>query len=278
MAFYLSIYPYFSSYLLVVHGETVSSAGRIVQAFTFASTISQTLVALYIKRLARYKIFVVLGCWIYVIGLGLMLHFRTESSSIPTIIASQMVVGIGGGMLHLPAQSGIQASISHQEVAAATAIYLTILEIGGAVGNAISGAIWTHSMPAKLALYLPPESRAQAAAIYSNVSLAATGWSMGSPTRDAINRAYQETMSRMLGVAVCVAIPCVILSFFMENHKLDEMDQHVKGVVVGGVQEAAEHYDDEPVPGPSRTPSHSADDRDGSRSSEAGGLLTRKDW
>ena len=47
-------------------------------------------------------------------------------------------------------------------------------------------------------------------------------------------------MTRILTVAVCVAMPCVLLSFFMQNFKLDEMDQHVKGVVVGGVQEAAD--------------------------------------
>ena len=60
-------------------------------------------------------------------------------------------------MVNVPAQLGVQASASHQEVAAATAIFLTVLEIGGAVGNAISGAIWSHSVPEKLVRYLPAE-------------------------------------------------------------------------------------------------------------------------
>ncbi|KAK5174646.1 uncharacterized protein LTR77_001728 [Saxophila tyrrhenica] len=275
MAFYLSVFPYFQSYLLVVQGETVSSAGRIVQTFTFTATITSILVSLSIKRLKRYKLFVVLGSLLYLLGLGLMLHYRTEGSSIFTIIASQMVVGIGGGMLHGPAQLGIQASASHQEVAAATAIFLTILEIGGAVGNAISGAIWTHNVPVKLALYLPPETQERASEIYGNITLAANGWPMGSPTRLAINRAYQETMSKILSVAVCVAIPCVILSFFMKDYRLDEIDQHVKGIVVGGVQEAAEHRDDDNAPGTSRRMSYDADDEQESRRSEDA-LLPRK--
>ena len=279
MAFYLSIYPYFQSYLLVVQGESVSSAGRIVQTFTFAATISSLLVSLLIKYYKRYKLFVILGSLIYLIGLGLMLRYRAQGSSRFTIIASQMVVGIGGGMLHGPAQLGIQASASHQEVAAATAIFLTILEIGGAVGNAIAGAIWTHNVPAKLAQYLPAETQDQASAIYGNITLAANGWPVGSPTRDAINLAYQETMTKILSVAVCVAVPCLFLSFFMKDYKLDEIDQHVKGVVVGGVQSVADRRDSEAFPEPSQLPSPYTDvtGDDPRRESHTNGALQRKD-
>jgi hypothetical protein len=197
-------------------------------------------VSLIIKRTKHYKYFVVFGTLVYLFGLALMMRYRKEGASTLVIIGTQMVVGIGGGLINGPAQLGVQAAASHQSVASATAIFLTVLEIGGAVGNAISGAIWSRSIPEKLALYLPPESQDQAAAIFGNVTLAAKGWPMGSPTRDAINLAYQETMTQILTVAVCVAVPCVLLSFFMKNYKLDEMDQHVKGVVVGGVQEAAD--------------------------------------
>lgn len=46
---------------------------------------------------------------------------------------------------------------------------------------------------------------------------------MGSPERDAINRAYQETMTIILTVAVCIAVPLVPLSFCMGNYRLDEV-------------------------------------------------------
>lgn len=136
-------------------------------------------------------------------------------------------------MCHGPAQLGVQASASHQEVAAATAAFLTLLEIGGAVGAAISGAIWSGNIPGKLAEYLPDETKDRATEIYGSISLASNGWPMGSPTREAINRAYQETMTKILIVAVCVATPCIFLSLFMKDYKLDEIDQHVKGVVIG---------------------------------------------
>lgn len=233
MAFYLSVYPYFSSYLIIVHNKGVTAAGHVTQVFTFTSTVSSVVVSFLIKYTGHYKYFVTLGACIYMMGLGLMYRYREEGVSTATLVGCQIATGIGGGLLNVPAQLGVQASASHQEVAAATAVFLTILEIGGAVGSAISGAIWTSSVPDKLERYLPTEIKDQASLIYGNVTLASTGWAMGTPERMAINRAYQETMHTLLTVAVCVAAPLIPLSLLMKNYKLGKMPQKVVGKVVG---------------------------------------------
>lgn len=176
----------------------------------------------------------IMGTCLYMLGLILMIKFRKQDSSRGTIIATQVFLGVGGSLTHVPAQLGVQASASHSEVAAATALFLTFLEIGGAVGSAISGAIWSSNIPLKLREYLPEETRDQASEIFGNISLASNGWPMGSPTRLAINQAYQETMTKILTVAVCAALPCIILALLMKDYKLDEIDQGVTGVVIGG--------------------------------------------
>lgn len=188
-----------------------------------ASTVSSVVVSFLIKYTGHYKYFVTLGACIYMMGLGLMYRYREEGVSTATLVGCQIATGIGGGLLNVPAQLGVQASASHQEVAAATAVFLTILEIGGAVGSAISGAIWTSSVPDKLERYLPTEIKDQASLIYGNVTLASTGWAMGTPERMAINRAYQETMHTLLTVAVCVAAPLIPLSLLMKNYKLGKV-------------------------------------------------------
>lgn len=269
MAFYLSVYPYFQSYLLVVMDQSVTAAGYIVQVFTFTATITTIAVGVMIKNTRHYKRFVVLGASIYVIGLGAMILFRTENASIYTLVGAQILIGIGGGMLHQPAQTGVQASVSHQEVAAVTAIFLTLLELGGAIGNAISGAIWSNNIPAKLREYLPPETQHQADDIFSDVDLAANGWAMGNPTRTAINRAYQETMTKLLTVAVIVSVPVLILSFFMEDYDLSQMDQKVVGTVIGG-QSISRSRHNSVIAGPSSS-------RRGSSAHESTGLLRESD-
>lgn len=233
VAFYLSVQPYFYSYLLVVQNQSVVTAGYITQTFSFTSTVASVIISIIIKYTGHYKYFVTAGACIYMLGMGLLIAYRTEGASVSTLVGCQIAIGIGGGMLNVPAQLGVQAASRHQNVAAATAVFLTVLEIGGAVGSAISGAVWSSNVLAKLQAYLPAEAQDQASLIFANVTLAQTGWPMGSPERNAINRAYQETIHTLLIIAVCVTAPIIILSLFMTNYKLGHMDQKVLGKVIG---------------------------------------------
>ncbi|CAG5166490.1 uncharacterized protein ALTATR162_LOCUS6932 [Alternaria atra] len=173
MAFYMSVFPYFSSYLQIVQGQSIVTSGYITRVFTFSSTVSSVVVSLLIKYTAHYKYYVSLGAAIYLMGMGLMLHYRTESASTATLVGTQIAIGIGGGFLNVPVQLGVQASVSHQQVAAATTVWLTLLEVGGAVGSAISGAIWSTYIPAKLQQYLPAENAADWVTIYGSLAVSA---------------------------------------------------------------------------------------------------------
>jgi hypothetical protein len=153
-------------------------------------------------------------------GLLLMLYYHKEGSTTLQILGSQTIIGMGGGLLNVPVQLGVQASASHQEVAAVTAMFLTALEMGGAVGSAISGVIWTSSIPEKLHMYLPAENQTDAAEIFGKLTKALS-YPMGSAARTAINRAYQETMQMLLVTAVCVSIPLIPLSLLMKNYRLN---------------------------------------------------------
>jgi hypothetical protein len=235
VAFYLSIFPYYSSYLQIVQRKSVVASGHIVSTFSFTSSVASIVVSLMIKYTAHYKYYITFGGCIYLMGLGLIFQYRNEDASTGTLIGTQIAVGIGGGMLNVPTQLGVQASASHQQVAMATAVWLTILEVGGAIGNAISGAIWTSNVPGKLQSYLPPSAQADALLIYGNITMARdyVAYPPGSPERIGINRAYQETMKLLLTAAVVVASPIIPLSLLMKNYKLDQMDQKVTGKVIG---------------------------------------------
>lgn len=233
VAFYLSVFPYFQSYLLVVRGLDNQSAVYITQIFSFTSTVSSLLISIVIKFTHRYKWFVVAGSCLYMLGMGLMMYYRTETASLSAIIGSQIAIGFGGGMLNVPAQVGVQASASHQDLGSATAIFLTVISIGTAVGSAISGAVWGQNIPTKLTAYLPEAAKENATLIFSNIDNALI-YEMGSPERIAINRAYQETMTTLLTIAVCICAPVILCSLLMTDYHLDEMDQNTKGRVIGG--------------------------------------------
>lgn len=222
MAFYFSVQPYLYSYLQVVQGYDVATAGRVTQTFAFTSTIAAFTVSLLIKYTGRYRVFVTVGSVVYMVGLGFMLLWRGEGTSHAQVLGAQIIIGCGGGLLNVPVQLGVQASASHQEVAAATAMFLTSMEMGGAVGAAVSGAIWSTFIPKKLMQYLPDETKSEAGEIFGKLTKALS-YPLGSPTRDAINRSYQETMNRLLVLALLVTLPLIPLSLVMENYKLDKV-------------------------------------------------------
>lgn len=242
MAYYLSNFPYYNPYLQIVEGYSTIAAGHIISTFSFTSTVSSIVVSLLIKYTAHYKYFITFGGCIYLLGIGLMVRYRTEGASVATLVGCQIALGIGGGLLNVPAQLGVQASASHGQVAAATAVFLTILEIGGACGNAVSGAVWSSLIPRKLEQYLPADLQDQASTIFASYTSAAdrVTYPDGSPGRIAINRAYQETMTTILTIGLCISAPIIPLSLLMKNYKLDQLDQKVKGRVIGGVENTSD--------------------------------------
>jgi hypothetical protein len=231
-AFYTSVYPYYNSYLQVVQNQSVAAAGHITQTFSFSSTCAAIVSGLLIKYTNRFKPWLLLGAAVYLMGIGLMIPYRSASSTIGQQVGVQIAVGIGGGLWNVPTQLAVQAAVPHTGVAAATALYLTSIEIGGAAGSAIAGAIWTGSLPGKLKAYLPAAQSDMAESIFGNLTLA-TSYPVGSPARDGINRAFQETMNTLLIVAVCLAVPVFLLSWGLEGYRLDCVDQRVKGRVMG---------------------------------------------
>ncbi|KAK6595771.1 major facilitator superfamily transporter [Botrytis cinerea] len=217
MAFFLSVQPYFYSYLLVVQDLSIPAAGHVTQVFSFTATISWSA---HLPDGYRAHVSLPPGKLIY----------RTDHWHANCCRYRR-------GMLNVPAQLAVQASVpSHQNVAVATAVYLTCVEMGGAVGSAISGVIWGQDIPKKLAQY---SSTIDSKAVYNSITNA-LAYPMGTPERIAINRAYQETMQKLLIVALCVSAPIVLLSLVIKNAKLDAGEDKVKGRVIGGRVERKE--------------------------------------
>ncbi|CAI6092771.1 unnamed protein product [Clonostachys chloroleuca] len=232
MAFYLSVQPHLYSYLIVVRNFSVSDANYVLKVFYVTATVSSLIVSVFIKISNRYKWFVTGGSCVYLLGIGLMIQLRGEPSR-SAIVASQILIGIGGGILNVPAQLGVQASAGHQNVGVATAIFLSLVSVGGAIGSAISSALWERYIPSKLQDYLPDGEKSQARIIYEDFN-EALEYPVGSPARDAIIRSYRESMTVLLIIAVVIAVLVVACSLFMEDFSLSMVQQGVTGRVVGG--------------------------------------------
>jgi hypothetical protein len=220
---------YFGSYLQVVYNLSISTSGYITSIYDVLAALCMFPVGYAIRRTGYFKWILFIAVPLYTLGEGLMIHFRKPGHSIGWIVFTQVLIAIGGSSFTCIQQVAVLAAGSHNDAAAMLALLGLFGYFGGAVGNSVSGAIWTNTLPNSLLELLPEESVADWETIYSDLTVQLS-YPVGSATRTAISLAYAEAQSRMLiaGTAIMgLALVCVLL---IRNLKVSEIEQ-VKGVI-----------------------------------------------
>ena len=160
-----------------------------------------------------------------------MIRFRGPEANQGELVMCQIFVAIGGGTMAFLTQLAVMAVVSHQDTAAVLAILGTVTSIGGAVGLAISGAIWTNTLPQQLAQNLPASINNQSTTIFGSLT-DQLSYPRGSPERDAIIASYAYTQKILYIVATAVSTGALFLAFGLKDVHLKEIRQPVKGLVI----------------------------------------------
>lgn len=158
-----------------------------------------------------------------VLGTALLIYFRHPSSHVGYLVMCQLFNGLYSGVWAMTAQLAIMASVSHQEIAVAIALFGLFGSIGAAVGQAIAGALWTNVLPSQLLKNLPDELKNQTTAIYSDITVQ-LGFPVGTPARDAIIASYGH-VQRLMVIAGCAFLPvCIACLFMWRNINVNTVD------------------------------------------------------
>merc|ERR1712093_595825 len=133
---------YYYSYLQVVHDQNIRNSGYILNAFSLTSSFISPFIGFLISRTGDFKFTAYGGIPFVVLGTALLIHLRTPSTHVGLLVMCQVFNGIGTGIWATTAQLAVMASVSHQEVAVAIALWGMFGSIGSAIGQAIAGALW----------------------------------------------------------------------------------------------------------------------------------------
>ena len=205
---------YFSSFLQVVNGLSVTDASYVVQAYTVGSVVCSLAVGLLIHYTGRYKpTCLYFGIPLSILGMGLMINFRRPDGNIGYIIMCQIFISFAGGAIIICDEIAIMAAASHQHIAVVLAVLGMFGNIGGAIGLTVAAAIWQDVLPKKLAEYLPASELPNLPTIYEDITVQLS-YEVGSPARIAIQHAYRDAQMLMLvaGTAVwAVGIVAVVM-------------------------------------------------------------------
>lgn len=207
-----------------MHQLSIKDAGYVYNIYSIGSCFFSVIVGLLIRYSGRFKwLGVFVGLPLYLLGTGLMIHFRSPSAgAINYVIMSQIFVAFGGGTLVICEQIAVMAPSAHQNVAAVLAFLGLFSSVGGGIGGAISGGIWTNTMPAQLQRLLPDELKNQTMTIYSSLTVQLE-YEWGSPARIAIVEAYGYTQKLLTIAATAVLCLAVIWVFMWRDIKVGEI-------------------------------------------------------
>ncbi|KAG9310268.1 MFS general substrate transporter [Chiua virens] len=242
MSFYLT-YTYLYSFVLVVKTWSLIDATYFMQTQTIALTLFGILAGVSMHLMRRFKHVLVFGLVVRLAGVGMMIHSRGANGSDVELVFTQILQGFGGGLAAIASQVGAQAAVPHADVAIITALVLLFTEIGGAVGNACAGAIWSNTMPGNLAKYLPWLSDAERAELYGSIT-SVTSVPRGDPVREGVILAYDDTMKVMIWCAVGLSVVPVLCAFGMPDMFLGDKQNAVDASDLTGRVSAPEEESD----------------------------------
>jgi hypothetical protein len=221
---------YFTSFLQVVCNLSVSEAGYVNSTFQVVSGVLLFIVGFLIRRTGRFKWLFYIAVPLYTFGLGLMIYFRQPNVKIGYIIMCEIFISMGGSVFILLVQLGVLAAVDHQHVAAVLALLYVSGTVGGAIGNAISGTIWTNTFLKALQQSLPESALPDILTIYSSLP-AQLAYPVGSLERLAIQEAYGYGQARMLAAGVGISGLSFIWTFLVRNHDVSKKSPQTKGIV-----------------------------------------------
>lgn len=233
MTYQISYYcyaSYLSSFLQVVYELDVATAGYVGNTFSVVCFVFLFIAGWLIRWTGRFKWILWICVPMYIFGLGLMIHFRQPGGYIGYIVMCEIFFSVSGGIFILCVQLAALASVDHQHVAAALALVFVSGGVGGAIGSAICGAIWTNTFFKQLELHLPASAMPDLALIYSQLPTQLS-YEVGSPERDAIVKAYGYAQPRMLIAGTVFMVLGFIWVGMMRNLNVKTMTQ-TKGNVL----------------------------------------------
>ncbi|KAK7428256.1 hypothetical protein QQZ08_005153 [Neonectria magnoliae] len=169
-----------------------------------------------IRHSGRFKWLLYGGVPLYIFALGLMIHFRNPNPNVGYIVMCQIFIAIGGSIFIICQQLAVLAAVDHQHVAAVLALLFVVGTTGGAIGNTLSGAIWTNSYKKGLLMYLPESAMDNIDMIYVDLSTQLS-YVIGTPERLGIQKAYGYAQTRMLAAGTGIMSLSFIWTLLIKN-------------------------------------------------------------
>ncbi|SFI42576.1 drug resistance transporter, EmrB/QacA subfamily [Collimonas sp. OK307] len=141
-------------YLQVVKNSTPSEAGMQLLPLMGGLLTTSIIGGQIISKIGRYRYFPIIGTFIACIGMFLLASMD-NTTPIHVMYLYMGLLGAGLGMVMQVLVLAVQNSVSFKHMGVATSGAMMFRSIGGSIGVAAFGALFTHGLHTRLAALIP---------------------------------------------------------------------------------------------------------------------------
>jgi len=214
---------YLPLFLQVVNGSSPTGSGLQILPLMAGLLITSISSGQIISRTGRYRPFPIAGTLVMVVGLGLLSRMDASTSRLLSS-AYMFVLGLGLGMVMQVLVLVVQNAVDYKDLGVATSGATLFRSIGGSVGTAILGSIFSSRLKAQLAAKgaaskLPANEVAKLSGAIGNP---ASLKKLPAPVHKLYIASFTTALDRVFVVAACVAAVAFLLSWLLQQRPLRE--------------------------------------------------------
>jgi EmrB/QacA subfamily drug resistance transporter len=209
---------YLPLYLQQVQGASPTGSGLKMLPMMLGLLLTSIGSGQIISRTGRYRIFPILGCAVFTVGLYLLSTMNRTTSGFESGVF-MFVLGVGLGMVMQVLVLAVQNSVEYRDLGTATSGATFFRSIGSSVGVAIFGTIFNSQLTHQLASNVPATAVGRCAA----PALASAANAIGScpvPVQNWFIGAYAQAIHILFLAAVPVGALAFLLAWLIPEVKL----------------------------------------------------------
>jgi EmrB/QacA subfamily drug resistance transporter len=210
---------YLPLFLQVVNGASPTGSGLEILPLMGGLLITSISSGQIISNTGHYKVFPIAGTLVMVVGLGLLSTMDAHTS---TLQASgfMFVLGLGLGSVMQVLVLAVQNAVDYHDLGVATSGATLFRSIGGSVGTAVLGSIFSNRLSSELAASLPAAAKGSLGS-GGNVTLnTAKLAELPAPIHTIYVDSFTNALSTVFVVAAVVAAAAFVLSWLLPERPL----------------------------------------------------------
>ena len=209
---------YLPLFLQVVKGSTPTGSGLQLIPLMGGLLITSIASGQVITRTGRYRWFPIAGTAVMVVGLYLLSRIGVATAT-GTISLYMFVLGLGLGSVMQVLVLVVQNAVSYEDLGAATSGATLFRSIGGSVGTAVLGAVFSSRLTSELTRTIGAAGAARAHASGVNPTVI---HHLPAPIRAHYLDAFSSALHQVFVVASFVGMAAFVLTWFIRELPLRE--------------------------------------------------------